>query len=103
MYNRPVEFILEIRTVLYGILTNCINTYEEISRQFITFTVIECDDVCKIVMLKILLIDIQNIIIRTEDYGNVSYSADLTLCNKAQPTVIESFTFENEISVFKII
>ena len=62
MNNHPVQLILELGTIFDSILPDSIDTDEQVSRKFITLAVIKSDDICKIVMLKILLIYIQYIL-----------------------------------------
>ena len=103
MHDDPVELILELSSIVDRILPYSIHTDEEVSGKFVPFTVIESYDVCKVIMLEVLLIYIQYIIIGTEYNGDVSDTADLALGDKAEPSVIQGLTFKNEISVFEIV
>ncbi len=58
MNNHSIQFFLEFSTIFKGILTNRIDTDEKVTRQLFTFTIIECYYICKIIMLKKLLIDV---------------------------------------------
>ena len=51
-----IELFLEFCSVLLSILSDRINTYEEIARKTITFSIIESDDISEIVMLEIFLV-----------------------------------------------
>ena len=75
-----IQLILEIGSELNGILAYRINADEKVSRKTITLTIIERDYVREVIMLKILLIDIKNIIVRTENNRNIPYPAYLALC-----------------------
>ena len=103
MDDDPVEFLGKFSTVFDCILTDRIHTDEEVSGKTVPFTIIEGDDVCEIIMLKIFLVDIKNIIVGTEDYGYVTDASYLALSDELQPTVIQGFSLENEISVFEIV
>lgn len=63
MNDDPVQLFLEVGTVLDGILPDTVNTYEKITGQPVTLAIIESDDVSEVIMLKIFLIDIQDIIV----------------------------------------
>lgn len=54
-------------------------------------------------MLEIPLIDIENIIVRTEYYGNLPYPSYFTLCHEFEPAVVKRLPLENKRGVFKII
>ena len=66
MNNHPVQLFLEIGTIFDSILSDSIDTDKKVAGKFVTFAVIESDYISKVIMLEIFLIDIQNIIIRTE-------------------------------------
>ena len=78
-----IELFLEFCSVLLSILSDRINTYEEIARKTITFAIIESDDISEIVMLEIFLVYISYIVVRTEDDGDVSDLSDFTLRNES--------------------
>ena len=59
----PVELIFKLCSVLEGILTDRIDTYEKISIKFVTLTIIKSNYVGKIVVTEITLVDIEDIVI----------------------------------------
>ena len=59
----PVELIIKLCSVLDGILTDRIDTYEKISIKFVTLTIIKSNYVGKIVVAEITLVDIEDIVI----------------------------------------
>jgi hypothetical protein len=99
----PVEFVLEGSPVIKSVLPDGVNAYEEISGEPVTLAVIESDDISEIVMLKIAHVDIQDIIVRTENDGDVPHPADFAAGNHPQPSVIQSLTLEIEIGIFFVI
>ena len=101
MNDHPVEFIFEISSILDGIFTDRIYTDEKITRKLVSLAIIESDDVGEIIMLKIFLIDIKNIIVRTEYDRYVADASDFAFCDKTKPAVIQGFSLENEICVLK--
>ena len=103
MDDDSIEFLLEFGSILYRVFADAVDTDKKITRQLIILAIIEGDDVSEIIMLEILLVYIENIIVRAEDDGDVSYTADLALCYKSKPTVIERLTFKDKVCVFKII
>ena len=101
MNNDPVQLFLEVGTVLDGILPDTVNTYEKITGQPVTLAIIESDDVSEVIMLKIFLIDIQDIIVRTEDYIDITDATDLAFSYKTKPAVIHCLTLENKVCVLE--
>ena len=59
----PVELIFKLCSVLEGILTDRIDTYEKISVKLITLTIIKSYYIRKIVVSEITLVDIEDIIV----------------------------------------
>ena len=83
MHDDPVELILELGSIFDRILPYSIHTDEEVSGEPVPLTVIKSYDVSEVIMLKILLIDIQYIIIGTEYDGDVSDAAYFALGDEA--------------------
>ena len=50
VYNHPMEFFLEFRPVFQGIFTYGIHTYEQVTGKNIALTIIESDDIRKIIV-----------------------------------------------------
>ena len=103
MNDDPVELIGKLSSVLDGILSYSVDADEQVTGKLVTFAVVECDDVCKVVMLEILLVDVKYIIVGTEDYRDVPYSSDFALCDKLQPLGIFGFALKNEVCIFEIV
>ena len=70
MNNHAVQFILEFSSVLKSIFTNSVYTDEQVARQTVTFTIIKSNYISKVIVLKIFLINIQNVVII---YENIRY------------------------------
>ena len=68
VYNYPVQLVLERSPVFSGIFLHAVYTYEKITRQDITLTVIESYYIGKVIMLQILPVHIKYIIVGTEYY-----------------------------------
>ena len=77
-YN-TVKLIGKLGSVSKRVLPNRVNGYEQISGELVTLTIIEGNNIREIVVLEIFHIHIQNIIIRTENNGNIAQSADFAL------------------------
>ena len=103
MHHHSVQFFRKFSSILDGIIPDSIDTYKKVTGKSVTLTIIESDDICEVIMLKILLVDIKNIIVRTEYYGNITNAADFAFSNKTKPTVIQGFALENEICVLEIV
>lgn len=99
----PVQLILEFGSELDGIFTDRINTNEKVSGKTVALTVIESYNIRKIIVLKILLIDVKHVIVRTENNRNIPYSTYFALGRKFQPFVCFTTVAEFEVSVLKII
>jgi hypothetical protein len=100
MHHDTVQFILELRTIEQGILPDGVDTDEKVAGEFVPLAIVEGDDVREIVVLEITHVNVQDIIVRAEDDGDVPYPFDLAPRYHPQPAVIQSFTFETEITIF---
>ena len=103
MNDDPVEFLIELGTIFNGILTNCVDTDEQISGKLVSLTIVESDNVGKIVMLKITHVDIKDVIVGTKNYVNIADSSDLTAGDELQPAVRGQFILENKLDIFTIV
>jgi len=103
MNDDPVEFLIELGTIFNGILTNGVDTDEQISGKLVSLTIVESDNVGKIVMLKITHVDIKDVIVGTKYYVNIAYGSDLTASDKLQPAVRGEFILENKLDIFTIV
>jgi len=103
MNDDPVEFLIELGTIFNGILTNGVDTDEQISGKLVSLTIVESDNVGKIVMLKITHVDIKDVIVGTKNYVNIADSSDLTAGDELQPAVRGQFILENKLDIFTIV
>src|SRR5690606_8011078 len=65
MFNSLVEF--------YGVFFYPVNTYKNISGNYIVFAIIKRDDIRECIVMEVLLIDFKKIIVRT---ANKSYFSE---------------------------
>ena len=103
MDNDPVQLVLEFSSIFKRIFTDTVDADEQVTGESITFAIIEGDDVCEIIMLKLLLVYIQDVVVGTEDYRYVTDTADLALGNKSKPSVVQSLSLKNEVGIFKVV
>ena len=103
MNDYSVKFLFEFGSVLGSIFPYAVDTYEKITRESVSLAVIKCNDIGEVIVLKIFLIYIQYIIIRTEDDRDLTDPSDLTFSNKSEPAVIQGLTLENEVCILKIV
>jgi hypothetical protein len=103
MNDDPVEFLIELGTIFNGILTNGVDTDEQISGKLVSLTIVESDNVGKIVMLKITHVDIKDVIVGTKYYVYIAYGSDLTAGDELQPAVRGQFILENKLDIFTIV
>ena len=103
MHHYPVKLVREFSPILQGVFSDTVNTYEQVTGQPVSLTIIKSDYIGKIIVLKIFLIHIQDIVVRTENYGYITYTTYLAFRNNLKPSVIQCPTLENKISIFEII
>lgn len=98
-----VKLFLEPGAELDGILTDGIDADEEVPREPVTLTIVESDDVGEIVMMEKPLVDVEHIIVRTEDYRDVPNPENFALGGKPEPFVGLPAVAENKVGVLKVI
>ena len=103
MDNDPVQLVLEFSSIFKRIFTDTVDADEKVTRESVPFAIIEGDDVCEIIMLKVLLVYIQDVVVGTEDYRYVTDAADLALGYKSKPSVVQSLSLKNEVGIFKVV
>lgn len=101
MHDDPVQFIFEFGTVVKGIFTNGIYADKQVTGQNIAFTIIKCNDIGKVIMLQVALIDVQNIVIRTKYDIHGTQLTNLTFRNDLQPLGGETLGFELKRRIFE--
>jgi len=95
-----VQFVLELRSVQHGVLADRIYADEEVAREDVALAVVEGDDVREVIVLKIPHVHVKDIVVRTEDDGQVTDPPDLTFGDHPEPTVVENPALENERNIF---
>lgn len=98
-----VKFILEVSPELQGVLPHGIHAYEKVSGKTVALAIVESDDVREIVVLQELLVYVEDIVVGTEDYGDVPYPANFAFRSDLEPFSSLPPVAEHEISVLKII
>ena len=94
-----VQLILELGSVKMGILPYTVDTDEQISGKSISRTVVESDNVSIIVVLEIFKVNVQNIIVRTEDDRYITYHAYLAFNYSLKSLPTQSLALEYKSSV----
>ena len=103
MDNDPVQLVLEFGTIFESIFTDTVDTDEKITGKSVPFAIVEGDDVSEIVMLEVLLVYIEDVVVRTEDYRYVTNATNFAFSNKSKPSVVQSLPFKNEVGIFKVV
>ena len=103
MDNDPVQLVLEFGTIFESIFTDTIDTDEKVTGKSVPFAIVEGDDVSEIVMLEVLLVYIEDVVVRTEDYRYVTNATNFAFSNKSKPSVVQSLPFKNEVGIFKVV
>ena len=91
MDHHTVKLLVKISTIFNGILTNRVDTYEQVTGKLFSFTVIKGYDVGEIIMAEVPHVYIQDVVIRTEDNVDITYSLYFASGNHLQPTVVGEF------------
>ena len=89
MNNNPVKLVGKLSSVKFGIVFDRVDADEQITGQYISITLVERNYIGKIVMLKKLHIDIEDVIVGAEYDIYVAETADFALCNKLKPLIIK--------------
>ena len=97
--HHAVEFFFEFNSIFTGILPDGIDTDEEIPGQGLALAVIECYYVREVVVLEVSHIDIEDIIVRAENDGNVSEFLHFTSGDHLEPAVVELLVFEFKLDI----
>lgn len=103
MDDHAVKFLIELGTIFNGILTDSADTDEKVAGEFVAFAIVKSNDVSKIVMLKVAHVDIEDVIVGTKDYVNITDGPDFATSDKFQPTVCSKFILENKLDIFTIV
>lgn len=85
------------------IVPDAVYAYEKIPVKDIAFTIIEGNDICKIVMMKILVVDFKDVVVRTENDIDIAELTDLTLRDHLEPSVVQGSALELKLDIFVII
>jgi hypothetical protein len=83
--NNPVKFVLKRGPVINGIFADGIDTDEKIAGKTVAAAIVESDDIRVIIVLEILEINVKDVIIRTENDGNITEPTDLAFCDSFKP------------------
>ena len=103
MNHDAVQFFLELRSIQDGVLADRIDADEEIARKDVPFAVVEGDDVREIVVLEITHVHVKDVVVRTENDGQVSDPPDLAFGDHPEPAVVERLTLECERNILVVI
>ncbi len=85
MNHYPTKFLAASQSKLLGIVTNAVNADVRLHNQMLGGAVVKGDDVRIVVVLEKLAIDVQEIVVATEDELNVLNAAVMLACNGSDP------------------
>ena len=103
MYYYTVKLILERGTIECGVFADAVDTDEKIPGKDTPLTIVESDDIREIVVLKILYIDVKNVVVGAENDGDVAYLPDFTFGHQLKPFVVLGLVLEQKSAVFFVI
>ena len=63
VHHNPTKFILEFGTVMFSIIFDRFNAYEKIAIKNIFLTIVESNDIRKIIVLELLKIHFKNVVV----------------------------------------
>ena len=97
MDHNPEEFLLKgSGSISDGIFAYGIHAHENVAGQKFSFAIVESNDIGEIVMGKIFLIDIEDVIVGTKYYVNLSETSHFAFGYSLEPQVVHLASLENE-------
>ena len=101
VYDDPVEFLGEVRLVINRVFPYRIDADKKIAGESVSFAVIEGNYVGKIIVLKILFINLKDVVVGTENYIDLPEFFLFQASNGLKPGVVLTAALEPEISILK--
>ena len=86
--HHAIQLLVEVHTIELGIILHAVYADEQISTEDILLAVVESNDVSKLIVLEIFHINVEDIVIRTENDVNVTYLFNLAFGDKFEPSVV---------------
>lgn len=99
MDDDTMEFTIVGLLELLGIGAHRIERNEQIATDFVPFGIVESDDVCVIVMLQILAVDLEDLLIVAEDIRDLPYPLTMILGDLFHPGTNICFVDSGHLSV----
>lgn len=100
MYHHPIKFVLKLSSIVRGIFTDTVDTYEQIARQNILLTVVKSNDVGVIVVTEVFEVDLKDVGVGAKDDVNIAEATHLTACDELEPAIVMRFAFEGKVYLF---
>ena len=91
MDDGTVEFLVIIRVECLGVCPDRIEADEQVTRDLISFRIIEGDDIRVIIVLEILAVYLQYLLVGTEDIADISRFLSVCLGHCLDPAANHSF------------
>ena len=99
MDNHTVQLVFEFGPVELRVLPDRIHADEQVAADAIALAIVERDDVGKVIVLQILHVHVQDVVVRTENDGNVTQAPDLAFGNQFEPAVGKPLLLEGKFRV----
>ena len=99
----PVELVGIFCSYLFSIGADGVETYDNISVDDISFSVVKRDDICEIVMAEKLVVYLQNLFVITKQVCYVANLFSIFLCHILYPCRCLSFCYFGHGHVFCLI
>lgn len=99
MNHHTIKFSFKLGSVVKRILSYTVDTDKQVTIKPVLLTIIESDDVGKVIMSEILHVYVKYIIIGTEYYVNVTDPSDFTFRNKFEPLVVNKLSLKLKVNI----
>lgn len=101
VYDDPVEFLGKVCLIINGVFPYRIDADEKVAGESVSFAVIKGNYVGKIIVLKILFINLKDVVVGAENYIDLPEFFHFQACNGLKPGVVLTAALEPEISILK--
>ena len=99
MDNHAIKFVLELGPIEGGVLPDGIHADEQVAADSVALAIVERDDVGEVIVLQVLHIHVQDVVVRTENDGNVTQAPDLAFGNQFEPAVGKPLLLEGKFRI----
>ena len=103
VHYHPVQFVFELGAVEGSVVADGIYADEKIPGELAPLAIVEGYYVGEVVVLKVLHVDIEYVVVGTEDDADIAERADFALGDELEPLVVQQLVLELEVDIFLIV